>query len=115
MGEDQSLQRLHQVGHQGNQRVAVGLLVAQCLWHWDSAGCLPELWYSSQLQLQVKRVTWNPSQLVCAGLQESGEDAPWTCRFPSPSPLAILTCCAVRDRPEQGGVDGGRGTGQGAN
>ncbi|KAI3367054.1 hypothetical protein L3Q82_009687, partial [Scortum barcoo] len=54
MGEDQSLQRLHQMRRQSYRPVAVELLGVRCLWHWDDAGRLPELWHSPQLQAQVR-------------------------------------------------------------
>ncbi|KAI3368692.1 hypothetical protein L3Q82_025685 [Scortum barcoo] len=54
MDKDQSLQRLHQMRHQSYGPVAVELLGVRCLWHWDDAGRLPELWHSPQLQAQAQ-------------------------------------------------------------
>ncbi|KAI3371773.1 hypothetical protein L3Q82_024329 [Scortum barcoo] len=96
MGEDQSLQRLHQMRRQSYRPVAVELLGVRCLWHWDDAGRLPELWHSPQLQAQVECVPKNPTQLVCAGLQEPGADAIRTCCFPGPvllQGIPHLVCC----------------------
>ncbi|KAI3371826.1 hypothetical protein L3Q82_006678 [Scortum barcoo] len=71
--------------HQSYWPVAVELLGVRCLWHWDDAGRLPELWHSPQLQAQVRLNVYPkiPQQLVCAGLQEPGADAIRTRRFPN--------------------------------
>ena len=34
-----------------------------------------------ELQAQVEHVFNNPTQLICAGLEEPGTDAVWTCGF----------------------------------
>ncbi|KAI3374072.1 hypothetical protein L3Q82_022644, partial [Scortum barcoo] len=111
MGEDQSLQRLHQMRRQSYRPVAVELLgvqVSLALGRCRTSSRAVALSPASRLRLNVYPKiphSWSAQDFRSLELMPSGPAAFLALFFFR----AFLTWCDVRSRLEQGGVDGGEG------
>ena len=64
MAQDQSLQCLHQVGHESHRPEAAKVFSVRHLGYWYHTQGLPQLSYDPQLEAQIKDMLNNSAQFI---------------------------------------------------
>jgi len=84
-----------------------GVLGLWGLWHRNHAGCFSQLWHSPQLQTHVEEVLCDPTQLICAGLEEPRANAIRACSLSDLDlPELLSHLCCYDEQVRAGGVGG---------